>query len=164
MQCNLCPSTGTQYWWKFGDLHISTTSHPFFFLNQTGSTRVRVMFMGMEILCMLNLFTVSFDLHKEKIWVQDQEYNKFFHMVTKQTLSATPENPKQILNVIYLEILIFLRYCKKLYNVWGSKWNQSKLNFMKGRPKSALYLQVGSKTISASQCAEIGYLGVCIRH
>lgn len=71
------------------------------------------MFMGMEILCMLNLFTVSFDLHKEKIWVQDQEYNKFFHMVTKQTLSATPENPKQILNVIYLEILIFFKILQK---------------------------------------------------
>lgn len=34
-------------------------------------------------------------------------------MVTKQTLSATPENPKQILNVIYLEILIFFKILQK---------------------------------------------------
>lgn len=105
-----CNATMSQYWYPVL-VKVRGPPHrhhlPPFFFNQTGSTRVRVMFMSMEILCMLNLFTVSFDLHKEKIWVQDQEYNKFFHMVTKQTLSATPENPKQILNVIYLEILIY---------------------------------------------------------
>lgn len=74
VQCNyvpvLVPSIGES-------LGTSTSAPPptLFFFYQTGSTRVRVMFMSMEILCMLNLFTVSFDLHKEKIWVQDQEYN-----------------------------------------------------------------------------------------
>lgn len=120
--------------------------------------------LSMEILCMLNLFTVGFDLHKDKILSPRPGIQLIFPYGNKTDIICHPRNPKQILNVIYLEIQIFLRYCKGLYNVWGSKWNQSKLNFMKGRSKSALYLQVGSKTISASQCAEIGYLGVCIRH